>query len=518
MLQRALARFSKPIRHFADGRMMSTALSQRSIDDIPGTFDMADEKEGVRVVADPTAFLDDYMKRFSTDGDHGVSPPMIKMNTFGAPSVVLLSHDCVKQWHQYEIHGQKIRRGVPDYFQKLFGRPFADMAGPDHSAWRKKAMPAFKPNMMGKLAPFVQHSAQNLVLDRVHRESQKGEYLAFCPMAKRFAFEIGSHLIYGPLLNDEEREHVYTMFKGRQGGITPKAIYQAINDPDNPDTEWAAALRAGDEIIKYLQSKQLEAERLTDTKTWDSTFGDDADCLVRSLLENDAIFTQPGYGIKERVEFMMFFVAASFGTTATTMTNMIYTIWRNPEEAEKLRKVIMAHPELSNPDTVFTFDMLKNCNELECFINESTRMHNIVPFMAPRYVHDDDGVVIGGYHLPKGTAVSIPIQYLMSGEGSWTDPMEFKPSRFDKSNGESRADRGSIGSYNHIPFATGLHKCLGIHLAMLELRIYTTLLLRDWEFDLDESKLDEEGTVNRLNISSGLPHYNVYLKLRKREN
>merc|ERR1712217_414301 len=30
----------------------------------------------------------------------------------------------------------------------------------------------------------------------------------------------------------------------------------------------------------------------------------------------------------------------------------------------------------------------------------------------------------------------------MSGEGSWTDPMEFRPSRFDKSNGESRADRG----------------------------------------------------------------------------
>merc|ERR1719203_1558149 len=105
---------------------------------------------------------------------------------------------------------------------------------------------------------------------------------------------------------------------------------------------------------------------------------------------------------------MLFFVQAAFGTTAFTMTNMIYAMWQNPEETEKVRKAIMAHPQLSNPDTVFTFDMLKNCNELECFINESMRMHNIVPSMATRYVHDEDGVVIGGYHLPKGTAVSIP--------------------------------------------------------------------------------------------------------------
>jgi len=325
-------------------------------------------------------------------------------------------------------------------------------------------------------------------------------------------------LIYGPLLNEKGREHIFNLFEGVIKGVTPKALYQGINDPDNPDTEWAAALRSRDELNEYLGPIQLEAERLTDTKTWDSTFGDDADCLARSLLENDAIFTKPDYTLTDRVDFMMIIVGAAFETTATSMTNMIYTMWQYPEETEKLRKAIMAHPELSNPDTVFTFDMLKNCNELECFINESMRMHNIVPSMFPRYVHEEDGVVIGGYHLPKGTGVNIPVDYLMTGEGSWTDPLEFRPSRFDKSNGESKADRGSIGSYNHIPFATGLHKCLGMHLAKLEMRIYTTLLVRDWEFELDESKLDEEGTVNRMNISSGIPHFNVYLKLRRREN
>jgi len=50
------------------------------------------------------------------------------------------------------------------------------------------------------------------------------------------------------------------------------------------------------------------------------------------------------------------------------------------------------------------------------------------------------------------------------------------------------------------------------------MRTYAALLLRDWEFELDESKLEEEGMVNHMDISNGPPHFNVHLKLRKREN
>merc|ERR1711971_122945 len=233
-------------------------------------------------------------------------------------------------------------------------------------------------------------------------------------------------------------------------------------------------------------------------------------------MENDAIFHQEGYTLTDRIDSLLFIAFAAYDTSATSITNMIYSMWQNPEETEKVRAAIMAHPELSDPDTVFTFDMLKSCNEMECFINESMRVHSFVPTMASRTVHDENGVEIGGYHLPKGTGLIIPIKFLHQGEGSWTEPLEFKPSRFDKSKGQKRADRGSIGAYNHIPFATGLHKCLGQHLAMLELRMYTTLLLRDWEFELDESKLVEDGTVNHMNLTQSFPHYNVYLKLTKR--
>merc|ERR1712217_564326 len=362
------------------------------------------------------------------------------------------------------------------------------------------------PKMVAQLSPFVQRSAQNLALDRIYKECSI-ESVDLYPMVKRFTFEVAANLIYGPMLDDKEREYFHDIYTELNKGFDPMVFAQGINDPDNPDNEWAAALRAKDVVNQYLQTKQLEMERLTETESWDSTFGDNSDCLARSMLENDAIFTLPHYTIEDRADFMLNFVFAAFETTAGPLTNMIYTMWQNPEETEKVRKAIMAHPELSNPETIFTFEMLKNCNAMECFIKESMRMHSFLSTIAAREVHDEDGVEIGGYHLPKGTGTIIPSTFLMSGEGSWTDPMEFRPSRFDKSNGESKADRGSIGSYNHIPFATGLHKCLGQHLAMMEMRMYTTLLLRDWEFELDESKFNEEGTVNHKNLTQSFPHY-----------
>jgi len=512
MFGQTLVRCRKPISRVNYGRMMGARFCQRSIDQIPGTLEPASPNEIIRAVTDDVRYWDEQWIMAKQDG---LSSPMMKMNLFGLPSVALLSHDCVKEWHQYELTG-KARRDSSSTIAQLIGRPFEDMFGSTHSAWRKKVMPSFKPNMIGRLSPFIQHSVQNLLLEYISSKTKEGESVQFCTAAKRFAFEVGSKFVYGPLLNNQEREYAFDIFQRWANGFGPKAVGQALHSPDDPDTEWAAAKRAKIELSEYIGVKHLEAEQLTASNTWDSTYGDDADCLTRSLMECDGIFAKDDYTLSDRVDSMLFITFAAYDTSATAITNMIYSMWQNPEETEKVREAVMNHPELSNPDTVFTFDMLKSCNEMECFINESMRLHSFSSTMAPRIVHDEEGVVIGGYHLPKGMGIIIPLKFLMSGEGSWTDPLEFRPSRFDKSNGESKADRGSIGSYNHVPFATGLHKCLGMHLAMMEMRMYTTMLLRDYEFELDESKLNEEGTVNHMNLTQSFPHYNVYLKLKRR--
>merc|ERR1712156_1320994 len=111
-------------------------------------------------------------------------------------------------WQKYEITGQ-VKRFIPDAFIELIGRPFADMKGPQHLAWRKKAMPAFKPKMIDEFAPFIQDAATNMMLENISKECGDGKSVSFNPLARRFAFEIGMQFIFGPLLDKEERDYLF---------------------------------------------------------------------------------------------------------------------------------------------------------------------------------------------------------------------------------------------------------------------------------------------------------------------
>lgn len=130
--------------------------------------------------------------------------------------------------------------------------------------------------------------------------------------------------------------------------------------------------------------------------------------------------------------------------------NTVYAAWKHPEEAQKVRDAIMANPKLSDPATEFSIDLLKECTELECFVHEAQRLYGIAQTGFPRIVHNEDGLDFGGVTIPNGIGVVIPVQWLHQGPGSWTEPDEFKPSRFDKSKGQSKEERGDIGRYNMV--------------------------------------------------------------------
>lgn len=395
---------------------------------------------------------------------------------------------------------------------KVLGESLREKNGPKHLAWKKKAMTAFKPKMIDEFAPFIQDAATNMMLENISKECGDGKSVSFNPLARRFAFEIGMQFIFGPLLDKEDRDY---LFDG------PFTKFFAKIDPEAKDLDSALTgqIDARKAFCKFLSTRYEDAERLTATDGWEEKYGEDSTSLLRTMLEKDAIFDNEGKGdTMYKVESMFGIVIAAYETSAATLTNLLFFMDKYPEERERVRQSILNHPELSKKDCVFSLDLLKSCNELECFIQEVMRIQAIVPIMVPRKVTDENGVELGGYHIPKGTQLAIPIQWLHQGDGSWTESMEFNPSRFDKSDGATKADRGDLGRYNNIPFATGLHSCLGKHLALLEIRMYTTLLLRDWDFEIDHSKLEEEGLLNGKDVSGGFPFYNVFLKsLKKKE-
>jgi len=491
----------------------SVVKPMKRFDDIPTSTDEVSLGENFqRLFEDPMGLFDEqYEIAKKADPEN----PMFRSEANGMKSVTLFSHELVAQWQKYEMTGQ-VKRTIPDAFIELIGRPFADMKGPVHLAWRKKAMPAFKPKMIDEFAPFIQDAATSMMLENISKECAEGKSVSFQPMARRFAFEIGMQFIFGTQLSKEERDHLYDLFS--LVNAKPSEMFKDLEMKD-PESAFSKAIAARKTFNEYLRPRYEEAERLTATNGWEEKYGENSASLLRMMLENDAIFDNGGKGDTEyKVDFLLILVGAAFETSATTLTNLLFTLDRYPEETEKVRKAILNHPELSKQDCSFSNELLKSCTELECFIQECMRTDPLIPVMASREVADENGVEVGGYLMPKGTMFTIPIRWLHQGEGSWTESMEFNPSRFDKSNGATKADRGDLGRYNNIPFATGLHSCLGKHLALLEIRMYTALLLRDWHFEIDRSKLEEEGLVAMKDVSSFFTFYNVHLKsLTRRE-
>merc|ERR1712061_428640 len=131
-------------------------------------------------------------------------------------------------------------------------------------------------------------------------------------------------------------------------------------------------------------------------------------------MENGALVDHEDRTLYDRLQIVLGLVFAAYDTTATTIANLIYVMWKHPEETEKLRDAILAHPQLSNPNTVFSIDMLKSCTELDCFIHETQRQRNVVPMLLHGII-DPDGVEFGGINIPKGATIMIPTIWLHHG-------------------------------------------------------------------------------------------------------
>eukprot|EP00486_Rosalina_sp_Unknown_P011603 CAMPEP_0201592870 /NCGR_PEP_ID=MMETSP0190_2-20130828/190639_1 /ASSEMBLY_ACC=CAM_ASM_000263 /TAXON_ID=37353 /ORGANISM="Rosalina sp." /LENGTH=300 /DNA_ID=CAMNT_0048051819 /DNA_START=571 /DNA_END=1473 /DNA_ORIENTATION=- len=298
----------------------------------------------------------------------------------------------------------------------------------------------------------------------------------------------------GPLVNAEERTALFEIFKVYSDGFKPKSQFE---DADDPESDIGKAFIAKDKLNGILRKKFIEAEELIKNDKWTDKYGDEQ-CVLRGLMENDDVFDNDGeYGLYDKVDHIISMIWAAYETSSVSLNNLVYAMHKYPEETENVRTSIMNDPELSNPETVFSMDMLNGCNELGNFINESQRIYGFNTLLT-RNVSNEKGLDFGGFLFPKET------EWLHFGGGSWTESTEFTPSGFDKATGQSKGNRGDIGILNN-----------------MTMKIYTTLLLRDWEFELDENQLQNdlnEEVINGMNVSSAFPHFNVYLKMRKKDN
>ncbi|KAI8508620.1 Thromboxane-A synthase [Branchiostoma belcheri] len=160
----------------------------------------------------------------------------------------------------------------------------------------------------------------------------------------------------------------------------------------------------------------------------------------------------------------LFFVAG-YETTATTMAFVLYNFALNQEEQEKAReevKKIMEDRELVDYEAVHEMSYLEMC----CM--ETLRMYPPVADIG-RIV--DEEVKIQWLTIPKDMFVMVQVLAIHYDPERWPEPKKFIPERFTK---EAREKRDP---YDWLPFGAGPRTCIGMRLAMMELKVGVAKIL-----------------------------------------
>ena len=184
------------------------------------------------------------------------------------------------------------------------------------------------------------------------------------------------------------------------------------------------------------------------------------------------------------------------------MTWTLYCLARYPEYqkqcAEEVDKV------LPDDTSVPTYEQVKHdFPVLERVFKEVLRLYPIVPFLVR---NSDIDLEFDGHFVPRGTELSIQVLMIHRHPKYWTDPTRFWPERF--------LVDGIKHPYSYIPFSAGHRSCIGQIFAQLEARTLLSILLKRFEFILDESK----GPVEPEAFLTMRPKNGVHLFVRPRRS
>ncbi len=159
------------------------------------------------------------------------------------------------------------------------------------------------------------------------------------------------------------------------------------------------------------------------------------------------------------VNEVMTLVVAGHETTSITLNWCWYFLAKHPQVEKKMST------ELDSPLGAQTpgFEDLSKFAYTRCIIEEAMRLYPPLWLMTRKAVHDDR---LGGYFVPAGTEIYIPMYFIQRNPDLWDDPDQFDPDRFEATGEQMRH------ALAQMPFGAGPRNCVGESLARIEMQIH----------------------------------------------
>jgi cytochrome P450 len=298
-----------------------------------------------------------------------------------------------------------------------------------------------------RLATYLE-TADRLVRRDLETWPAGGGQIHAYPTLKRLSLDIASEVFMGGAERDDaalQKAFIDTV----------RAGVSAIRVPV-PGSRWKRGLDGRVVLEDYFRA-QLPAKRKGGS---DDLFG--ALCHVQT--EAGETFSDD-----DVVNHMIFLMMAAHDTTTITTSAVLAALAQHPEWQEKARAQSF---ELGDGD--LTLDSLDQLTVLDLVIKEALRLVAPVPSLARKAIKDTE---LLGYHIPKGTFMSVSPWFSHYMSEYWTNPKEFDPERFTDPRNEDKSHR-----FAWVPFGGGAHKCIGMYFGTQEVKMLLHHILRRYRW------------------------------------
>jgi cytochrome P450 len=220
------------------------------------------------------------------------------------------------------------------------------------------------------------------------------------------------------------------------------------------------------ELGRLIRYRWATLAGIVDARIASGTPKDDLlDLLIATHLEGDG---ERRFTKADLVGEMSGIVFAGHETTAETQTWLFSLLARHPEVEAR----VLAEIEEVAGERALTVEDTERMPFTEQVISETLRLYPPV-YLTIREADED--LEVEGIDIPAGTRLVVNIRGLHLDPRAWVEPERFDPDRFATNAGRHR--------FQFIPFLGGPRKCLGDHLALLEMRMTVPTLVRRLRFE-----------------------------------
>lgn len=167
------------------------------------------------------------------------------------------------------------------------------------------------------------------------------------------------------------------------------------------------------------------------------------------------------------------FLIAGHETTSGLLSFAIYFLMRDPDVVARAREEV-DRVLGTDPSVLPTYQQLQSLTYVTQILNETLRLYPTAAAFTRQPYRDE---IVGGYRLPKGSAITALTIMLHRDKSIWgEDAEEFNPDHFRPEN------RAALPPNAFKPFGSGQRACIGRQFAMQEAVLVLGMLLQRFEF------------------------------------